>query len=485
MISRRERLFGELVLACDLLVIAISLTIAVVGYHLIFGLTTRGAFIHSLGRLWILWIAWPVWGLLLESRGLTSSRSYRSVRGIVTRLFQVQVVGGLILMSAMYLTKMLESRMISQSFLAISLLLLLSEKLCVRAILIRRSRSQKSVNRWRVLAIGSDSDVQSYLEILQEYPHWAVDVVASVSWDGRFEQFDRTGTGGTLSLVAPRTADLSTAEWHRLLQGFVVDEVVAVVPWAQSLSAEKLALACRQKGITFRLLVQMPPAPIGNYHVEDLGRGAYLLSLETIPQLQPALLAKRAIDIASACVGLLVCGVIYLWYSFKLNRESPGPVVFRQQRVGQNGRSFTLYKFRTMVPGADERLPELLKHNQMAGFMFKMQDDPRVTPSGRWMRRTHLDELPQFWNVLKGEMSLVGTRPPTPAEVAQYRVHHHRRLSMKPGLTGLWQLNGNGKVSNFEDVVGLDCEYIDNWSLGLDCRIIARTLSKMVRRAGW
>ncbi len=485
MISRRERLFGELVLACDMLVLAASLIIAVELYVVVFGLTAHADFWHFIARLWILWIAWPIWGLLLQARGLCSTRSYRSIGGIITRLFEVQVIGGLVLMSAMYLTKMPESRMVSQSFLAISLLLLVVEKLSVRAIMIRRSRSRKSVNRWKVLAIGSDSDLEAYRGILQEYPYWAVDVVASISWNGNVEELDRTGTGGTLSLVAPRRYEMSAPDWHAVLQGYVVDEVVAVVPWAESLGAENLALACREKGITFRLLVQMPPAPIGKYHVEDLGKGAYLLSLEMIPQLRPALFIKRGLDIVSAGAGLILCAIVYLWYFRKLHRESPGPVLFRQQRVGQNGRSFTLYKFRTMEPDADAKLPQLMKHNQMAGFMFKMKDDPRVTPTGKWMRRTHLDELPQFWNVLRGEMSLVGTRPPTPTEVAQYQVHHHRRLSMKPGLTGLWQLNGNGKVSDFEDVVRLDCKYIDNWSLGLDCEVIARTIAKMLRRSGW
>jgi exopolysaccharide biosynthesis polyprenyl glycosylphosphotransferase len=485
MISRRERLFGELVLACDMLVLAASLIVAVELYVAVFGLTLNEGLWRFVEGLWILWIACPVWGLLLQARGLCSTRSYRSISGIITRLFQVQVIGGLVLMSAMYLTKTLESRIISQSFLAVSLLLLFSEKLCVRAMLIRRNRSRTSANRWKVLAIGSDSDLQAYHDILQEYPYWAVDVIAAISWEGSVDQLDRTGTGGMLSLVPPRRSELNSAEWHGVLQGYVVDEVVAVVPWAESLSTENLAVACREKGLTFRLLVRMPPAPIGKYHVEDLGKGAYLLSLETIPQLRPALFLKRGLDVASACAGLLLCAFTYLWYSRRLSRESPGPVLFRQQRVGQNGRSFTMYKFRTMELDAEEKLPELMKHNQMAGFMFKMKNDPRVTPTGQWMRRTHLDELPQFWNVLRGEMSLVGTRPPTPSEVARYEVHHHRRLSMKPGLTGLWQLNGNGGVSDFEDVVRLDCEYIDNWSLGLDFRIVAKTVAKIARRSGW
>jgi lipopolysaccharide/colanic/teichoic acid biosynthesis glycosyltransferase len=160
-------------------------------------------------------------------------------------------------------------------------------------------------------------------------------------------------------------------------------------------------------------------------------------------------------------------------------------VIFRQQRVGQNGRRFTIYKFRTMCAGAEQIKAALGAQNEMKGPIFKLRGDPRVTPTGRKLRSRHLDELPQFWNVLKGEMSLVGTRPPTDDEIVAYLGHHQRRLSIKPGLTGLWQLNGNGAVKDFEDVVKLDCEYIDNWSLWLDAKIVAKTVTKVMRGDGW
>lgn len=158
---------------------------------------------------------------------------------------------------------------------------------------------------------------------------------------------------------------------------------------------------------------------------------------------------------------------------------------FAQTRVGKNGRRFSLYKLRTMYADAGQRLNELARFNEMRGPIFKMKNDPRVTPTGRVLRERHLDELPQFWNVLKGDMSLVGTRPPTTSEFEVYDDHHYRRLSIKPGLTGLWQIKGNGKVTDFEDVVKLDCEYIDNWSIWLDCKIIAKTVIKMISRTGW
>jgi lipopolysaccharide/colanic/teichoic acid biosynthesis glycosyltransferase len=265
----------------------------------------------------------------------------------------------------------------------------------------------------------------------------------------------------------------------------VVDEVVAACHWEGAPALKSMAALCAERGIVFRFLIGMPLPAAGNYAVEDLGRGRYFVSIEPVPLDLIALMIKRAIDVVGALIGLAACAVVFSAYSRRLKRESPGPVLFRQKRRGQNGRSFTLYKFRTMYPDAEQRLPELNGNNEMRGLIFKMKDDPRVTPSGRFMRRTHLDELPQFWNVLRGDMSLVGTRPPTENEVELYQSHHHRRLSFKPGITGAWQINGNAKVHDFEEVVKLDCEYIDNWSLWRDCKILTRTLLKVARAEGW
>lgn len=197
------------------------------------------------------------------------------------------------------------------------------------------------------------------------------------------------------------------------------------------------------------------------------------------------LAVKRLMDIAGAVVGLIVCAIFYVLLARRIKRETHGSVIFRQTRVGRNGRLFTLYKFRTMDVNAEELHEELLEQNEMKGHLFKIRHDPRITPLGRTLRSLYIDELPQFWNVFKGEMSLVGTRPPTPSEVARYEPHHQRRLSMKPGVTGLWQLYGNDEVTDFEEVVELDCRYIDTWSILQDCRIIFRTVLRIARGGGY
>lgn len=164
--------------------------------------------------------------------------------------------------------------------------------------------------------------------------------------------------------------------------------------------------------------------------------------------------------------------------------QSPGPIFFSQERIGRNGRRFKIYKFRSMYPDAEERKKELMAQNKMQGLMFKMDNDPRIIPIGHFMRKTSLDEFPQFLNVLKGDMSLVGTRPPTVDEYEQYEMHHKARLAVKPGLTGMWQISGRSDIVDFEEVVRLDTKYISEWNIGLDIKILLQTVKTVLKREG-
>lgn len=185
---------------------------------------------------------------------------------------------------------------------------------------------------------------------------------------------------------------------------------------------------------------------------------------------------KRFFDIFGAIIGLIITAVLTPFIALAIAIDSRGPIIFSQMRVGKNGRRFKMYKFRSMYKDADEKKAELLEQNEMKGYMFKVDNDPRVTRVGRFIRKTSLDELPQFWNILKGDMSLIGTRPPTVEEFEHYSMHHRRRLSITPGLTGLWQVSGRSDIRDFDEVVKLDLEYIDNWSLTLDFKILLQTI---------
>ncbi len=194
-------------------------------------------------------------------------------------------------------------------------------------------------------------------------------------------------------------------------------------------------------------------------------------------------IVKRIIDIIGSIFGLLICGIISI-ILIPLIRKDGGSAIFAQTRIGKNGRHFTFYKFRSMCVDAEEKKRELMEQNTMQGGMFKVDDDPRITKVGRFIRKTSLDELPQFYNVLKGDMSLVGTRPPTVDEYEQYTPEQKRRLSFRPGITGLWQVSGRSEITNFDDVVKLDVEYIDDWTIWKDIEILLKTVKVVFMRDG-
>lgn len=193
---------------------------------------------------------------------------------------------------------------------------------------------------------------------------------------------------------------------------------------------------------------------------------------------------KRTMDIVGGIVGCIISIPIIALVAIPLKLESPGPLIFKQRRVGRNGRVFYIHKLRSMYVDAEARKKELMAQNEMNGLMFKMEDDPRITRVGRFIRRTSIDELPQFFDVVRGSMSLVGTRPPTLDEYRQYESHHKRRLSMKPGITGLWQVSGRSDIDDFEEVVKLDVQYIDNWSIWMDIYLLFKTVGVVFDRKG-
>ena len=193
---------------------------------------------------------------------------------------------------------------------------------------------------------------------------------------------------------------------------------------------------------------------------------------------------KRILDLCGAGVGLIITGIIFPFIAIAIKADSKGPVIFKQPRVGKNGRIFTFYKFRSMSVDAEAQKEKLMEQNEMNGLMFKMQEDPRITKVGKFLRKTSLDEFPQFFNVLKGDMSLVGTRPPTVQEYEQYSPKHKCRLCMTPGITGMWQVSGRSEITDFEEVIKLDMEYIDDWSIWKDIKILFLTVFAVIFKKG-
>jgi len=253
---------------------------------------------------------------------------------------------------------------------------------------------------------------------------------------------------------------------------------------------------CKEMGVTLHVSIDEQNSQGHHQLVEKLAGHTVLVNAINYATPMQAFL-KRSLDIAGGLIGCIFAGVVLLVVGPVIRKNSPGSVIFSQERIGLNGRKFKCYKIRSMHLDAEERKASLMKDNRIQdGMMFKLDFDPRIignevlddgtrkTGIGEFIRKYSLDELPQFWNVLKGEMSLVGTRPPTVDEWEKYKLHHRARLAMKPGITGMWQVSGRSNIIDFEEVVKLDTEYICNWSMGLDFRILFKTFRAVIFRKG-
>lgn len=296
--------------------------------------------------------------------------------------------------------------------------------------------------------------------------------------DNRYKEFEVAGvvlldvdkTGEEVYGVPVVAAADTFLEYVRLN---VVDEIFIHGDTREG--SEALANELIELGLTVHFSLVRESQLMPNKMVEHYGRYMVLTTSMKIATTRQLFL-KRAMDIVGSLVGLFITGIAFLIFAPIVKIQSPGPIFYSQTRVGKNGRQFKFYKFRTMVVGADAMKKDLMAQNEMKGLMFKMENDPRIFGIGKFMRKYSIDELPQFWNVLKGDMSLVGTRPPTVEEFKQYELHHKARLGIRPGLTGMWQVSGRSDIKDFEKIVALDTQYISNWSLGMDMRILFRTV---------
>ncbi|MBR6643585.1 MAG: sugar transferase [Lachnospiraceae bacterium] len=241
---------------------------------------------------------------------------------------------------------------------------------------------------------------------------------------------------------------------------------------------------CLEMGVSIRVIMSLYKAHGAQRYVSSVGTYP-VITYHKVCLNQSSKFAKRVIDIFGSLVGIILFSPIMLLAAIAIKLDSKGPVLFKQQRAGLNGRPFKMYKFRSMCVDAEELKEKLREQNEVKdGMMFKIKDDPRITRVGKFIRKTSIDELPQFFNVLLGSMSLVGTRPPTMDEVAKYERSHWRRMSIKPGITGMWQVSGRSQITDFDEIVELDTEYIDKWSIWFDFWIMIKTVFSLLRRKG-
>ncbi len=267
-----------------------------------------------------------------------------------------------------------------------------------------------------------------------------------------------------------------------ILDKYPVSEVMITLPWQYHRRIIRLVAECDRAHVKARMVPDLFQISLNRVDLQQIN-GIPLIGFREISIRGWNLALKRAIDIVVSTIALVALSPLMAFIALAIKLDSRGPILFRQSRIGKHGEPFVMYKFRSMVEGAEEMLPELMERNEATGPLFKIKDDPRRTHVGNILRRTSLDELPQLYNVLRGEMSLVGPRPALPQEAAAYQEWHKKRLEVVPGITGLWQISGRSDLT-FEDMILLDIYYAENWSLWLDLSILLRTIPKVLMGEG-
>ncbi len=333
---------------------------------------------------------------------------------------------------------------------------------------------KKSSSSNKVMLVALSKDVSKIIQNIRKEYEWQIHVNSIALLD--INLLGNMVEG--IEVVAGRDSLIDVVKRN------VVDEVLICLPIDYNIEIDELILTLENMGVIIHLKLDLfHNLNVNNKIIEEYA--AYqVITFSTVYFNEGYVVVKRFLDILGGIVGCLLTLIITIILSPIILIESPGPIFFSQVRVGKNGRKFKIYKFRSMYRDAEQRKVELMEKNEIKGLMFKMTDDPRITRIGKFIRKTSLDEFPQFFNVLKGDMSLVGTRPPTLDEFEQYEGWHKRRLSFKPGLTGMWQVSGRSDIDSFEDVVKMDLQYIDNWSLLLDVRILFKTVMVVLTNRG-
>lgn len=355
------------------------------------------------------------------------------------------------------------SRLVFGYYLIIEFIFMLILHAVLKKLLRAGYRAERG--RIKVMVITDHGNAEKLLPILVAGTEYECEISAAAVWDQ-----DMIGQSIAGVKIA---ADKSNV--IEVIKNMAVDEVFLHLPAVHRSELQNLIMDLEAMGIGCHYNIDVADMDIKVRSVgEFAGFTVVTYAMQQIDHKRG--MVKRLMDIAGSLVGLLITGILYPFIALAIRLDSPGPVVFSQVRIGKNGRRFKIYKFRSMYIDAEARKKELEDQNEMQGLMFKMEDDPRVTKVGRFIRKTSIDELPQFWNVLKGDMSLVGTRPPTVDEFEQYTPYYRRRLCMTPGLTGMWQVSGRSNIDNFDDVVKYDLHYIDHWSLSLDIKILLQTV---------
>ena len=420
------------------------------------------------------------WGGLLSYFGMYKSSRLRSIPESLGSILKAAIVGFVIFGSYIFILRMQEdiSRLLIGFTFTIAALLLCFEKIVFVYILQIISKMDKNFKSAlivfrRIIIVGTGKRSRTFIELIKNNPGWNIKIVGLLDMDiaKKGEKINGQEVIGTLDDIP------------HLIQDNIIDEIVFIVPRSWLNKIEDIMLFCENAGLKVLVAVNLFDLKFSRAKQTDL-QGFPLLAFESTPEKLGHLFLKRLFDFIISGVALVILAPVFMVIAAIIRMTSEGPVFYKQLRCGLYGRKFIFYKFRTMVKDAESKLKDLLIYNEMNGPVFKMTKDPRVTGMGKWLRKYSLDELPQLWNVLKGDMSLVGPRPPLPHEVENYDNWQRRRLSMRPGITCLWQISGRNEIVDFTEWMKLDLQYIDNWSLWLDFKILFRTIPVVLLGVG-
>jgi len=461
MLARRQEFNTQLQQLIDALLLAVSLW---VGWVLRYFGTSWFDLTNPVDPFrnyqWMLVVIMPFGPILLELQGFYQSPLNKTPWKSFMQIMRAMIGLGIIVSAGViFLRRPLAARAVPVLFVLIAtLLLLVKERIIVNRI---RAKAMRGQLREPVLLAGAPQDMATLEESFSDEQKMLLQVV------------------GRIDIDQQPLSDLVEA-----LHRHAVARVIFAAGHSQLNRVEQAIGACEIEGVPAWVIADFIRTSIAKPDFDAFG-GRPMLVFRSTPDVSWALLVKNVIDRIGAFIALVIVSPLIVGIALAIRITSAGPIIFRQPRAGKHGKAFVMYKFRSMNSDAEMRRAELEPFNQMSGPVFKVQDDPRVTPVGRWLRRWSLDELPQLINVLLGDMSLVGPRPLPVYEVEKFEDRaQRRRLSVKPGLTCLWQISGRNEVRDFRDWVRLDLEYIDNWSLGLDLKILVRTVPAVICGAG-
>lgn len=409
--------------------------------------------------MWIIIVFIPLWVSIMHFRGMYDKTTFYYLDRVFNNIFFATFFSGMILTAMFFFIKEGNtSRIFIGSFLVLCISVMFIERYLTSRYLIPMQPDKD-----RIILVCSPETYELFNRYINK-TYMRYDIIGLI-------QVDENAVPAKVKSLGI----LSMDTFEDILKNHIVDQVVFALPKDSPLNIQEYVNICMRMGITAQNVLNISLG-LGKIHSSMLGPMP-VLTYHTVSLNPVSKAVKRTMDIAGAVVGIFITLVVGVIIVPLIKLDSPGPIVFKQKRVGRHGRVFDCYKFRTMCADAEEKKKDLQDQNEYQnGLFFKIKEDPRITRIGSFLRRTSLDELPQFFNVLKGEMSLVGTRPPTLEEVAQYDLEHWRRISIKPGITGNWQINGRSNITDFEEVVALDTQYIDKWSIWLDIYILLVTV---------